>query len=64
MASPFSPQVLIGALQLAIAMFQFIVTIFACLGARRFQLHVVQGNNDEGRPLKELRPPTTVREPA
>ncbi|KAI1737161.1 hypothetical protein F4680DRAFT_451255 [Xylaria scruposa] len=57
MASQFPFQILFGALQLMIAMFQFIVTIFACLGARRFQLRVVQGN-DEGRPA------TAAREPA
>ncbi|KAI0556239.1 hypothetical protein F4679DRAFT_24669 [Xylaria curta] len=61
MASQFPFQILIGSLQLMIAMFQFIVTIFACLGARRFQLRVVQGN-DEGRPLKELQLATTARE--
>ncbi|KAI0556249.1 hypothetical protein F4679DRAFT_521709 [Xylaria curta] len=62
MASQLSSQIVIGALQLTITTFIFIITIFAWLGARRFQLHVVQGNDGE-RPLRDLQPATIARAP-
>ncbi|KAI3324336.1 hypothetical protein HD806DRAFT_494784 [Xylariaceae sp. AK1471] len=54
-------QIIIGALQLAIATLQFIVTIFAWRGTRPFQLRIAQGNV-EGRPLRELQPAAAAHE--
>ncbi|KAI0407423.1 hypothetical protein F4802DRAFT_21175 [Xylaria palmicola] len=56
-------QIVIGALQLGIATAQFIVTIFAWLGARRFQRPAARGNDAE-HPPREFQPVVVAHEQA